>query len=318
MFLKILIIVLLVLIFFVIGPLLVVQYVVASKLYKLYLVRNEKESWNRDLIPTTKEEELMYQDCNEFEQAYQSIKKEVMIYSDGYKLCGEYYDFGNKRTCIIVAGRSEALRYSFHFAKPYVESGFNILAIDNRSHGFSEGKYNCLGFEEYKDILNWVLFLHNELHNELVIAHGICIGSATILYALTNNACPDYFKGLIADGMYVNFPTSFINHSLEAGYPAHFVTDFFFNIFKKNTKHNAYYGPIDYIDNLKEDIPILFLYSLEDIYSTPDKGQILFDKCSSKKKEIKWFEHGTHSHIRVNNNELYDQTIKEFIMKNYQ
>ena len=299
--------------FLVLAPGFFFQMLLARSLYFRYLVRGKRESWEREPKTDDPETIKIYEIGNkEFYQPNKHLAKEVNVTSCGFKLAGEYYDFGHKKTALIVAGRSEALTYSYYFAIPYQKLGFNILVIDNRGHGYSEGKINAVGLLEWPDILAWVKMLHDDFGQEEIISHGVCIGSATTLYALTSNDCPDYYKGMVADGMYQNFPLSFINHAYEAGYPKHFVYEFFFMWFKHYAKVNPFYGPIDCIDKLK--VPILFIYSKEDRYSTPDKGQELFDKCSGP-KEIAWFDKGRHSYVRINNQDGYDKAIEDFINK---
>lgn len=294
-------------------PMFVIQFFVALSIYSKYLVRNDKENWDRTPKDDDDEVIVMYErGRSDFYETSKDKKIDVSVTSCGFKLVGEYYDFGHKKTAIIVAGRSEALTYSYYFAIPYKKFGFNILVIDNRSHGLSEGKINACGLLEWPDILEWAKLLHDDYHQEEIISHGVCIGSSTCLYALTNVDAPSYYKGMVADGMYQNFPISFVNHAYEAGHSKHFVFDFFFLIFRLRAHVNPFYGPIDCIDKL--NIPILFIYSMEDRYSTPDKSQELYEKCFAP-KEIKWFEKGRHSFIRINNEDEYDEAIKDFIEK---
>lgn len=302
--------------FLVVCPMFFIQFFVARSLFFKYMVRSDNENWTRELVAEDDEEAKMFAFCEKFEAENESFAKDVEITSDGFNLKGRYYDYGFKRACIIVAGRSEALRYSLYFAPPYKEAGFNVLVIDNRSHGFSEGKYNSLGLKEFRDLIEWARLLHDGEGNDLVIGHGICIGSATLLYAQINERCPYYFKGIVADGMYCDFPTSFNNHAIEAGYGIHFVSDFFFMLFKHYTKENPYYGPLDCIDKMKN--PMLFIYSKMDAYSKPDKGQELFNLCGAEIKRLEWFEKGIHSHVRVNDEKRYDEVIIDFLNKTFE
>ena len=73
----------------------------------------------------------------------------------------------------------------------------------------------------------------------------------------------------------------------------------------KSAKRN---GPIRVIHKLNK--PILFIYSKEDTYST--HGQLLYDTCNAPKRLV-WFDHGVHSHVRINAPEKYDATIQEFL-----
>ena len=60
--------------------------------------------------------------------------------------------------------------------------------------------------------------------------------------------------------------------------------------------------------------PILFIYSKEDIYSLPELGEKLFETCPAKEKRIEFFEHGQHSHVRINNPVGYDSKISSFLV----
>lgn len=298
----------------VILPPFIFQFCVSRHLFRSYFSRSEKESWTRELKATNEEEERMFAECRGFEEKYGDKKQEVEVTSDGFRLKGEYYGFGGNRAVIIVGGRTEALRYCYYYAAPYVAAGCNVLVIDNRSHGESEGKYNALGLNEYRDIIAWSKLLHERFGNEYVIGHGICIGSATLLYADVFAGKDSLFRGLVTDGMFVDFPTSFNNHSRAMGYGVHFVSEFLFLIMRIRNRVNPYYGPKNCID--KYEKPILMLCSREDIYSTLDKSRELFSKCRSVSKEMKVFETGAHSHIRVNNREEYDEAIIAFLEKN--
>jgi esterase/lipase len=55
------------------------------------------------------------------------------------------------------------------------------------------------------------------------------------------------------------------------------------------------------------------LHSKEDLYSTPEYAQKLYDLSGSTYKKLVWFDHGKHSYIRINNTEKYDAAITEFL-----
>ena len=80
---------------------------------------------------------------------------DIVIENDGFRLYGQYIDLGFDRAVIIIPGRCESLMYSYYFAKPYQEAGFNILVIDIRCHGLSTGKYDYVGIGEDSDMIAW-------------------------------------------------------------------------------------------------------------------------------------------------------------------
>lgn len=280
--------------------------------YRVLLVRTKKEKWGRKCSETKDAEQVeMFDEGEKWGEKYASYRQEVSIESDGFKLAAWYFDFGCDRAVIVLPGRSESCLYSCYFAEPYRQMGYNLLLLDNRCHGLSEGKYNNVGFTEWVDVLAWGRFLHDEKKNRSIICHGICIGSATALYAMADKSCPDYFKGLVADGMFTTFRDSFHNHLVEGKYPKFPTTLIVMSLIKKHSHADAFHdGPITRIASYSK--PILFLYSKEDKFSLPEEAQRVYDACTAPKK-IVWFDKGRHSHIRINNQEKYDESICTFL-----
>ena len=71
------------------------------------------------------------------------------------------------------------------------------------------------------------------------------------------------------------------------------------------------FGPINVIEKLNK--PLLMLHSKEDIYSTPEYAQKLYDLAGSENKRLVWFERGKHSMLRITDTNLYDKSIAEFL-----
>jgi hypothetical protein len=281
-------------------------------LYHVLLVRTNQKKWSRECSMKNDPEQVrMFVEGEAWRKEFLGNCSEVAITSCGFRLVGEYFDFGNHKAVIIIPGRMETLQYSCYFAVQYQKSGYNVLVIDNRSHGLSEGKYNNLGYKEYADILNWGEFLHTTYGIDNIVCHGICIGAATALYAMVRPECPAYFKGLVADGMFLNFRASFTNHLTLDKRPK-FPTVFnVMLLISLHAKANAFKdGPITRIQDMK--LPVLFLYSKQDKFSLPNEAQQLYDACPSQ-KQLVWFEKGVHSHLRINAPERYDGAIVQFL-----
>ena len=275
------------------------------------LKRKDDQHWSR----TAPIEDPFQQKMDLLGQAwikeYGHLKEDVHIFNNGANLYGQYFNLGFDKTVIVLSGRTESLRYGFFFAKPYTDNGFNLLVIDARAHGDSDGEYNTVGFEESKDAVAWAKFVNETYGIQTIVFHGICIGASTGILALTNKDCPACVKGIVTEGMFVNFGSSMINHLIERKKNWWLVMDAIDFWFKKYTGHTMKKGPINYID--KMDKPILMLQSKEDPYSTPENAQKLFDKCLSKDKKLVYFEKGGHSLLRITDMALYDGSIGEFI-----
>lgn len=297
-----------ILLFFVIPT-----FIISNVIFTVLFIRNSPEKWSRTVSWDDEEQRVMFARGQEWGETYDKYRRTVKIKSQKFNLVGEYFDFGNDKAVIVIPGRMESGTYSYYFSEPYRKSGYNVLAIDNRSHGLSEGRFNTIGLKEYKDILAWAKYLHDLEHISSVIIHGLCIGSATGLYALTDKDCPDYIKAMVADGMYINFNETLKNHLIERKKPIFpFNGEIMFLMSLVAGKSPKRWGPIRVIKKLNK--PILFIYSKEDIYSLPDKAELLYETCPVKEKRLKFFPKGAHSHVRINNTEGYDSEISRFLV----
>ena len=302
-------IVLLVLVFLVVLP----PFVLSFILYSVLLVRTKPEKWGWEVsLPDDPEYVAMYEEGLAWGEKYLGFRRDVTTESCGLKLAAQYFDFGFDRAVIIIPGRMESCQYCYYFSEPYRAAGYNVLAIDNRAHGHSEGKVSTLGYREYRDLLAWGKLLHDELGAREVYLHGVCIGASAALFALTSPDCPDYFSGMTSDGMYVTFSESFRFHMTEKNrpiFPLFPLTMMWIRIVSgADVVHD---GPIYRIGNMKK--PILMIQSREDIYSLPERAQELYDACGSETKKLVYFDHGAHSRVRCNAQELYDKTIRDFL-----
>ncbi len=286
---------------------------IAKKVYFSQLVREDKNKWGRECSDTTNEEQVRMYDEG-VKRAEDKNFIDVSIKSEGFNLVGKYLDNGNDTCVIIIPGRTESLLYSYYFSMPYYENKLNILVIDNRSHGLSEGYYDTLGIDEYKDILAWCKLLNEKYALKHIILHGICIGAATSIYSKINDK-NNLIQALVLDGPYNNFKEIFKNHMIVDHRPIFPVLNEVMFLIKKYSGVDVVKdGPENYID--KVNISVLFLYSKEDKFVLPYMQEKIYSKCKSEHKKIVYFPKGAHSHIRINNTIEYDKTISEFLKDN--
>ena len=289
-------------------------YPISKRVYKTQLVRTEPEKWGRVCSAPENEEQLqMWNAGIEWANQYREKVIEVETQNDGFKLYGEYFDFGGDKCVIILPGRCESLVYSYYFAAPYEKAGFNVLVVDTRCHGKSDGIYNTIGVKESGDVIAWSKLLHEQFGNKEVWYHGICIGTASAIFAITKNDCPEYVKGFVTEGCFVSFRETFKRHMIADKRPLFPVLDLVMLHINRHTKTNVYLDkPISAIKKIAPEKRVLFLYGKQDIFSIPQKSQLLFDACSANNKKLVWFEKGGHSHLRINNTQEYDNAIINF------
>lgn len=288
-------------------------FYISWRVYSAVLIRTKNEKWGRSCsAPEDPSMVEMWDKGLEWGKKYKENIKEVGITNDGFKLVGEFFDFGNDKAVLILAGRTECCMYSYFYAEPYRKAGYNVLVIDTRSHGLSEGKYNTAGILESSDITAWVKFLHDELNQKSVVIHAICVGGCGTVIAASKPDFPTYVEKLVFDGLFISFEDSFATHMKDEGHgksPIFYMIWFWFRIKTGCSVRDAV--PYKFVDKIK--IPVLFIHGKEDKFSLPNKSAKLFEKCASEHKVVKWFEHGAHSRLRLVNTEEYDQTVIDFI-----
>ncbi len=290
--------------------------VLPGVLYRVLLVRTSKDKWKREPSMPVEEYLKLFEKGQEWRSAHLSAKVDVHIQNEGLNLYGEYFDFGHDKAVIILPGRMETCLYSCFFAAPYEAAGYNVLTIDNRAHGLSDGRYNALGYQEYRDVIAWAKMLHDEKGIEKIVLHGVCIGSSCAVFTLTAPECPEYVLGMVGEGMYACFNATFRTHLEHQGhryYPLGPITLWYLKLFTGADVKND--GPFKRLPLLRK--PILMLHSREDIYSLPEKAVELYESITAPKKLV-WFDTGGHSMIRIHTEEnrvKYDAEIREFLQQ---
>lgn len=286
---------------------------IALRVYRDQLVRTSPDKWGRVCSAPENEEQLaMWNAGGDWARAHRDAMREVSIENEGLKLFGEYYDFGSDRCAIILPGRCESLGYSYYFAEPYEKAGLNVLVIDTRCHGKSDGKYNTIGVAEARDLLKWVEFLQRRFSVREIWLHGICIGTSSCIFAMADKTCPDAVRGLVTEGCYTTFRETFKNHMIADHRPLFPVLDLvMLEIFLHTGTNVLRRSPLRVLPKLRQ--PVLFLFGEQDIFSVPKQSRRLFGVCGSDKKRLVWFPKGGHSHLRIHDPVRYDHAIAEFV-----
>ena len=290
-----------------------ITYPIARKVHRNTLVRTEPEKWGHSCsAPEHPEQIAMWEAGCAWAETYKEHMRELSAKNDGLSLYAQYFDFGADRCVVILPGRCECHKYSYYFAEPYRAAGFNVLVIDSRCHGLSDGTYCTIGRKESEDLAVWVGKLTHELGNRSVWFHGICVGSCAGLLLMAKNSCPKEVQGMVLEGCFTSFRETFKQHMIQDKRPVFPVLDLvMFEIYRHTGTNVLRYSPLRCLKRIEK--PILFLCGKEDVFSLPKKSQQLFDSCKSEKKRLVWFQKGSHSHLRLNNLEQYDNSIREFM-----
>ena len=104
---------------------------------------------------------------------------------DGLRLTGRYYHTADGAPLDIAfhGFHGHALRDFCGGSQISFAQGHNLLLVDQRAHGDSEGRTITFGAMERLDCRDWVLWANERFGNPQIALFGISMGAATVLLA---------------------------------------------------------------------------------------------------------------------------------------
>lgn len=123
---------------------------------------------------------------------------------DGLTLSGRYYHVrdGAPLDICFHGYRSSALTDFSGGSELSFQMEHNVLLVDQRAHGKSEGRTIAFGIQERQDLLKWVEYAVERFGPQVkIMLYGVSMGGATVLMASELNL-PKNVKGIIADCPY--------------------------------------------------------------------------------------------------------------------
>ncbi len=172
----------------VIGLILILVFVTLFFIYKGVYYTPIKGQDNEFLLTEATLKYAKREDINQMIQTMLDIPYED-IYTksfDRLKLHARLYrNKDSNVVCIMCHGyRGTPCRDFSGFAKDMIKKGYNVILIDERGHGKSEGHSITFGNREKKDLLSWIEYSKKEFGEKIrFVFCGLSMGGATVLLA---------------------------------------------------------------------------------------------------------------------------------------
>jgi pimeloyl-ACP methyl ester carboxylesterase len=136
--------------------------------------------------------------------------------TDGLTLRGVWIPTSNSdKAVIILHGHGSSYDFDLYRAPALHDAGFNVFLFDFRAHGRSEGKRMNFGYEERRDVLGAIEFLHRRGMQHIGLL-GFSYGG--IVSMLVTPDCPDV-EAIITDGGPARMRTAIAARGVEMGFP---------------------------------------------------------------------------------------------------
>lgn len=153
------------------------------------------------------------------EVPYETV--EIVSY-DGLRLRGRYYHLTDGAPLVLFfhGYRCSSLRDGNGIFLYTRKLGYNVLLVDQRAHGNSEGKTITFGIKERFDCKKWVEYVVERFGIEQkVYLSGLSMGAATVLMA-SDVGLPENVIGILADCPYSSPKEILCTVMRKLGFPA--------------------------------------------------------------------------------------------------
>lgn len=264
-----------------------------------------------------------YVENNLFDEAlYNSASKEDITLKsfDGLNLTSTLIMNENPTNKFIVLVHGVSICYvgSLKYFDIFYKNDFNVLIVNQRRHGKSEGKYSTYGFYEKYDVNMWIEYLKSRFGNDIILGlHGESMGAGTVMETIPLN---DSIKFVIEDCGYSNFH-ELIGFQITHEYKNRLVRKIlrpsllFANFFMKTKAKFSMKKivPIDIVASTS--LPMMFVHGKEDYFVPWYMAVDLYKAKTKGYKELYLVEGAKHAEALEVNKILYEKKIMTFIEK---
>jgi fermentation-respiration switch protein FrsA (DUF1100 family) len=275
---------------------------------RLPLKENEYE------IPDGKEYEAVKDEIIAWVKWKRSLPQEdIEIKShDGLTLRGKYFEYekGAPVEILFHGYRGNGERDVSGGIERCFKVGRNVIIIDHRASGASDGNVITFGINERRDCLKWIEYAVERFGKDTkIVIGGVSMGAATVMMAAAEEL-PENVAYALADCGYTS-PKEIISKVLqEMGYSAKLfypLVKFGARIFGRFDLDET--SPLKAVEKAK--IPILFIHGTGDDYVPYEMSERLYARCASQKTLV-LIPNAEHGLAYPRDMDGYVAAVKEF------
>jgi len=265
-------------------------------------------SWDR-FMPRIREGRAWF-----FAQDWELIRRSSR---DGLELTARFLPAeGARGTLILMHGyRTDPATDFSCGAKEYHEMGFNLLAVSQRAHELSQGRYICYGSKERFDCRMWSEYIAQRFGPEHdIFLCGMSMGASTVLMT-AGLELPENVRGVVAD---CGFTSAWeeISYLMKTKYhlPVHPILDtvnLFARVLGKFSFREA--STLDAMRVCR--LPVLLIHGEADKFVPCRMSRANFEACAGKKALITVPGAGHGASFLVEH-DRYLEALKRFFAEN--
>ena len=233
--------------------------------------------------------------------------------SDGLVLSGRYYHTRDDAPlAICFHGYKSCWLIDFcGGADIAFQMGQNVLLIDERAHGKSQGRSITFGIKERQDLLCWVNYAIERFGSDICIfLYGVSMGGATVLMA-SELDLPENVKGIVADCPFSSPMDIIMEVGYQKNYPMKLIRPFSIlgaKIFGGFDVMEA--SCVEAVKHAK--VPILILHGADDSFVPASMSERIADVNPEKIRRFT-FPGADHALSYVVDTPRYRKLVTDFV-----
>lgn len=285
-------------------------YMTVRYFFRFALYRNVKQQFAPLGDSTEYEERIRRGKCWLREHETETVECQSF---DGYRLKGHYYEFPEaEKTLLFFHGWRGNWDGDFAAFTEYFGNGkFNLLVVEERAHGASDGRYIGMGVLEHRDVLSWLHWYQKRKNRTKLPVYlmGVSMGAASVLMA-SGKKLPGV-KGIIADCAYTNAYEVFKNF----GKARFHVTEY--PLIAALNQYCIWKTGVDLKDGDvrkylgKCRVPVLFVHGKADSFIPPECAEKNYKACPAD-KQLVLIDGAEHAMSFLVNKEQYILALNQF------
>ena len=232
---------------------------------------------------------------------------------DNLLLFGFYKSNQSNHLAIVVHGYGGNHLDMFNQCLMFEKRVYDILAIDLRAHGQSEGDMLTMGLYEHQDILRWIDKMLNLNSAFKIVLYGISMGASSVMLTLSENL-PANVICAIEDCGFDNANKEFAYVFAKNQFHIKWIYRVFYSYVKNVKKIDL--KKIDCCASLKKcKIPVLFIHGGDDHFVPTEMVYNLFKNINENRAQLFIAKGASHGDAFEANPSVYRYTVYTFLKK---
>lgn len=194
--------------------------------------------------------------------------------------------------------------------------GWNVLAVDLRAHGSSEGDWAGMGGPDAADLAVWAGDIVRRYGEDArIVLHGHSMGGATVLGASAEDALPRQVEAVVADCSFTSAGAMF-DDLARSVVPLRSARTLLFEEAREWLRKQGGYdlslsAPIERVRASR--VPVLFFHGTADNFVPPWMTGALFDACAAPLKWLHFVPGAGHCESARRDPARYFGTVLAFL-----